>query len=214
VFKLQTMSVGLHEADGTLIDTITVLPNGRSGMLVPASRFTTMPFFESYAHVAARGDRIVLGHGADRELKLLGTGAGTPTTRIIRWSGENRDVKSTDVATEKDRLRQVYAKITMPGVLETETSDQRPAASVFPAMNGIRLGSDGRIWIREYFMPGDTLSRHWLGFTAEGRFDCRLETPRYSQFFEFGRDYLLVLHEDSLGVERVQQLPLTGPARR
>jgi hypothetical protein len=78
-----------------------------------------------------------------------------------------------------------------------------------PAMNGIRIGTDGRIWIREYYVLGDTLPRQWIGFNRDGQFDCRLQTPRFREFLEFGADYLLALETDSLGVERVKQFPLT-----
>lgn len=35
--------------------------------------------------------------GADRELRVLGTGEGMPLNRIVRWTGEIGDVTSADV---------------------------------------------------------------------------------------------------------------------
>lgn len=220
-FKMEMLAMQLHARDGTLLDTIATLRNGRYGVILPKNQMviSTMPFFESYAHANADADRIVLGHGADRELRVLGTGDGTPIKRIVRWTGESRDVTSADVdaekAREKAQFEQFGGDAKAPpfarGMYETNTHSARPVADVMPAMNGIRLGTDGRIWIREFYKTGDTLPRSWIGFDEEGRFVCRLKTPRFADFEEFGADYLLVVEQDSLGVERVRSYPLTTP---
>lgn len=216
-FRMQTLTMQLHARDGTLLDTIVTLENGRYGMPIPENRISVRPFFESYPHVNADADRIVLGHGAERELRVLDTGEGTPLTRLVRWTGESREVTSADVdgekAREKAQFEQFGGEAKAPPFLrsayETHTHSSRPVAEVMPAMNGIRLGTDGRIWIREFYKTGDTLPRNWIGFDEEGRFVCRLKTPRFAGFEEFGADYLLVVDEDSLGVERVRSYPLT-----
>lgn len=213
-FDLQKRVVQLHAADGTLIDTIAILDHGRQGSIAPHMYFTTMPMFESYSHLAADGDLIVTGHGSLTELRVLGTGEGTPLSRIIRWTGESREVTSADVDADKAREKRDFeaagpnAPAFMRQAYETNTNSQRPVADVMPAMNGIRIGTDGRIWIRAYYVIGDTMPRKWIAFTREGRFDCRLQTPRFEGFLEFGPDYLLALEADSLGVERVKQFPL------
>ena len=84
-------------------------------------------------------------------------------------------------------------------------------AERFPAFSGLLLGRDGRTWIREYQAPVDTSGRRWVAFTADGRFDCRLQTPRFREFLEVGKDHMLVLDEDSLGVERVKLFTITHP---
>lgn len=70
-------------------------------------------------------------------------------------------------------------------MLPTLVSDKRPVADQFPAMSSLRVGRDGRLWIREY------------------------QTPRFADYLEFGSDYLLALDTDSLGVERVKQFTLS-----
>ena len=71
-------------------------------------------------------------------------------------------------------------------------------------------GTDGRIWIREYQPPADTSLRRWVAFSRDGRFDCQLRAPDYG-VEEIGADYMLVVHRDSLGVERVKQFKLSNP---
>jgi hypothetical protein len=82
-------------------------------------------------------------------------------------------------------------------------------ADRFPAFGILRLGRDGRLWIREFPKPRETTGHRWIAFTADGEFDCRLATPRFAEVYEFGADYVLVQDPDSLGVERVRQYPIT-----
>jgi hypothetical protein len=75
-----------------------------------------------------------------------------------------------------------------------------------------RLGTDGRIWIREFQPQADSSPRRWVAFNRDGRFDCRLSTPKFREFSEYGADYLLVVEQDSLEVERVRVYPLKKDA--
>lgn len=204
------ITVTAHRPDGAMVDTVVErLPYSRSGVLVEGSNYTVGPLFDSYSHVNAADDVIVIGHGAERELRIHGTGAGYPLTRLIRWTGPNREVQQSDVDAEHARIRKQYEKYP-PGMsqfMESDLHPNRPIAKVFPAMNGIRMGTDGRVWIREYFQPGDS-TRSWLAFDKDGRFDCRLTTPNFGQYHEFGPDYVLVTHMDSLDVERVKLFEL------
>lgn len=211
-FPLDRLVLQLHDARGVLLDTLATLPNGRFGEIVAGSRFHVFPFFESFAMVAAKGDRLVMGHGSESELRVHGNGEGFPLERIVRWSGKSRAVTSADVvaakAWEESQLANSSPQIREM-MLPTLISEKRIAADVFPAMSTLRVGTDGRLWIREYQPPSDTTARRWVAFTADGRFDCRLPTPRFNDYLEFGPDYLLALHTDSLGVERVKQFTLS-----
>lgn len=200
-------TVTMHRPDGVMSDTVIArLPSSSSGVFVAGSNFTVGPLFDSYAHVNAADDVIVLAHGSERELRIHSAGDGFPLTRLIRWTGPNREVQQSDVDAERARIRKRYPP-GMSQFMESELHPNRPIAKVFPAMNGIRMGTDGRIWIREYFQSGDS-TRSWLAFDKDGRFDCRLTTPNFGQYHEFGPDYVLVTHEDSLGVERVKLFEL------
>lgn len=216
-FVQGSRTVQLHAADGTTLDTVANLPHGRIGKLLEKSSFNTMPMFESYSHSAAADSFIVLGHGAERELRVHATGDGTPLVRLIRWNGPSRQVTEGDIEAERERERRTLEKAPanlrpmFEEAYETNTSRDRPIADVMPAMNAIRLGADGRIWIREYKPPVDTTPANWIAFTREGRFDCRLTALPRSSEQEFGADYLLVLERDSLDVERVKQYPISRP---
>jgi len=213
----RTRRIQLHGADGAVLDTLATMPNGRQGEIVAGSMISTTPFFESYAHAAALDSVIVLGHGAERELRVWSGVPEMRLARVIRWTGGSREVTASDVEAEKAREKRELdaapsqVRPFMEKAYETQVHPNRPVAELMPSMNGIRLGTDGRIWIREFKPPADTSARQWVAFTREGRFDCRLSTPAFSEFAEFGADYLLAVVRDSLGVERVQQYPLSKP---
>jgi hypothetical protein len=217
-FLPETRTVQLHAADGALIDTIATLPHGRSGRLLDKSSFHTMPMFESYSHAMARDSIVVLGHGAQEELRVfvVAPGAEPRLARLIRWTEANRAVTSADIDAEKAREKRdldnanPQSRQMQEEAYQTNTHAGRPIAEVMPSMNGIRLGVDGRIWIRQYQPPSDTSLRRWVAFTRAGRFDCKLRAPDYG-VEEMGADYMLVNERDSLGVQRVRQYPLSRP---
>lgn len=214
-FGTEKVTVQFHDALGALVDTLGTFANVRRGEIVAGSRMFTTPMFESYFHAEARDEAIILAHGSERELRIHGTGDGLPLQRIVRWTGESREVRSADVDAERERERKSLAgyppSAMLDVMLETSTSSERPIADVLPAMNLVKIGTDGRIWVREYSLPADTTARRWLAFTPDGRLDCRARIPRMGEHLEFGPDYLLVKHEDSLRVERVRRHRMTRP---
>lgn len=213
-FRERTMSLMLHAADGSLTDTVARLPNGRWGQAEPGPQYPWIfPLFESFAVMAARDDRIVLGHASEAELRVHRAGAGLPVDRIIRWSVGDRAVRSEDISAERARYSAQYASVPAAQravLVEPMLSEKRPVADRFPAFGRLRLARDGRIWVREFPRPQDPPEHRWLGFEPDGRFACRLVTPRYDDILEFGADYILTHERDTLGVERVRQYRLSA----
>ena len=206
-FTLQHITVLLHGPDGAVIDTIGRFPNGRIGNLgdTPMGPWAG-PHFESYTRVSASGSRIVVGHGSVSELAVHHAGDNVRLERIIRWSTRDRKVTPDDIDAERKRLREQYPDLSPADykrLVEPLVREDRPAADVFPAFAGIISGRDGRIWVREYPTPDRPNTRSYLGFDPDGRLICRMELPAFDNLFEIGSDYLLALHRDSLGVERV-----------
>ncbi len=212
-FDLQHIYVVLHDAEGALTDTIARLPNGRWGQTVddPSSVYM-FPLFESFPSMAARDRRIITGHASRTELNVQSTTPGLPLERIVRWNADDLTITPDDIAAEKARLAKQYDNVPADQrtrMLDPLINDRRPVADRFPAFGQLRIGRDGRLWIREFPRPRDTTAHHWIAFTPDGAFDCRLDTPRFSSVYEFGADYALVYDRDSLGVERVQRFEIT-----
>lgn len=213
-FHPRSQPVVIHSADGTLLDTIGVFPNGRWGQVGDNPRGPFLyPLFESFARIDASGTTLVLGHGSEARL-LVYSMEGTPElVRIITWDPGDRSVGPGDVAAEYARLRAQYADLdpgTASRLVEPLVSDERPVADILPAFGGLHVGRDGTIWVREYPQPGESEAQDWISFDAEGRMRCSASLGG-AQLLEFGRDYVLMLDRDDLGVERVLQFDLGQP---
>jgi hypothetical protein len=218
-YPVQYMNLLVYGADGVFRDSIGRFPNGRSGQTKPNSNnYFSAPMFEAYAQVRARGDRIITGHASRTELRVQAATDGYPLQRIIRWDPGDLTITPADIEAERARVTaqfQGYSPSTQKMFkesLEEDLSPARPVADAFPAFVQLRVGTDDAIWISEFPRPtGDTNNRTWTVFETDGRFRCRLTTPRFAEFYEFGSDYLLVQDPDSLDVERVRSFPLRKP---
>jgi hypothetical protein len=217
-FPVKTLSVRFYGTDGKVADTIDRIPNGREGQTKPNEfGYYVAPLFESYAQVRAREDRIVSGHGSASQLNVRRVAEGSPLEMIIRWEAGDLEITAAELAAERERLSAAYAGLPeaqrtgLQAYLQVDIDPDRPVAERFPAFGLVRLGRDGRVWVREFLRPADSSGKHrWIAFAADGRFDCRLETPRFTEYFEFGADYLLVADPDtSTDVERLRRYPLT-----
>lgn len=190
----------LHAKNGALIDTLMTLGYGVWGMATPAFAFHRL--FESFAMAAGSGDQLVVGQGGSPEVSVFRvTGESVRLDRIIRFTISDRTVTAQDIAAERRRVIGTYFE------LEARRAEIPTAAEV-PAFEGLRMGRDGRIWIKEYARDRSRRQYTWLSFGPDGAFECRLELPPFRQIFEIGADYILVLNVDDLGVERVQRYEL------
>ena len=172
-------------------------------------------WMKSFAHVSAFGSRIVVGHGSHASLSVFVGNAELRLDRIVRWTTIPRSIGSEDVQAERERLAERYRDLepaVRQEILGTLLSEARPVADEFPAFQGVMLGRDGRIWIREYPRPTDAETNRWIAFSDNGRFQCRADLPERDQVLEFASDYLLALDRDALGVERVLEYEIAPPS--
>lgn len=209
-FRPRELTVVVHGPEGELVETLGTYPHGRWGQVeeTPGSPFL-YPLFESFARVAARGSRIAIGHGSEAELALYDADLDLDgPRRIVRWTtAGSRAVSPADIEAERRRIEAQYEDLYDPAMYQQLVaplvSEDRPVADRFPAFQGLVLGRDGRIWIRESARPQAPGDQDWIVFSEDGRSECRARLPRLDRVYELGADYLLVLHRDELGVERV-----------
>jgi hypothetical protein len=82
-----------------------------------------------------------------------------------------------------------------------------PYPDSLPAYRRIRVDRAGMLWVQDYELPGsDTVT--WSIFDVEGHWISELVVPRDWQVLDIGADYLLVLVEDELDIERVRKYSL------
>ena len=85
---------------------------------------------------------------------------------IIRWSEPNREVTRADIRAYREDYRERRDPSNWDDGDDDMISPERPVADVFPAISGVRIGRDGRIWVRNTTGPGKIVDGSHLVLTA------------------------------------------------
>lgn len=196
-----------HGPDGGVLDTLATLPGKRLGSLPGFAGFVE-PLFEASSLVAARSSTVAMTTAREPEVRILD---GTfRLRRIIRWSDPDREVTGAQVRAAREDYVARHGGPGSPGWSaghDAAVSDDRPVADAFPTASDLMIGRDGRLWLKRYARPGREPS--WMAFRANGDFHCHFRPGTELTPLEFGAAYLLALHRDDVGVERVVMYNLT-----
>ncbi|MDE2826691.1 MAG: hypothetical protein OXL40_05180 [Bacteroidota bacterium] len=201
-----TLIVEIHDPDGIYVRDLARIPHRISGQ-VSESELWLYPLFDAGAEIDALGSTVVLAHGSKPEAQVLDDEFNL--RMIIRWSEPNREVTRADIRAWREDYREQRNPSDWNERDDARISPERPAADVFPAISSVRIGRDNRIWIRQYDRPRE--DRGWLAFGADGKFLCHM-THLPGDVWEFGADYVLLLHRSELGVQTVRMYGLTSPS--
>ena len=202
-----TMIVEVHDSAGKLVGSLAKIPDARYGTLEGARPNRIFrPLFESRAEIDARGTTIALAQGSKAEVRVLDDEFNLKT--IIRWLDPAQEVTGAHIRT----WREEYLEDNPRGARNAPAlSSDRPVAEYFPILTSVQVGRDGRIWIRLYSRSRPKEERGWLAFDSNGDFSCRIgELPGYP--WEFGADYVLLVHEPDNGEETIRVYGLTSPS--
>ena len=201
-----TIIVEIHDPKGKLVGNLARIPHRIRGKVSEAPEtFWVSPLFEADAEVDALGSTVALAHGSKPEVRLLDYEFNLRS--IIRWLEPDREVSGADIrAWRSDYLERIEERDEYD---DATLSPERPVADLFPVMSSVRIGRDGRIWVRQYDRPRE--ERGWLAFGSDGRFLCHMaQLP--GSVREFGADYVLLLHRSDLGAQTVRMHSLTAPS--
>ncbi|WP_420634488.1 6-bladed beta-propeller [Candidatus Palauibacter sp.] len=203
-----------HRADGALVRELMTLPGRRFGRVEEAPNFLLDPLFDGRPSVDANGTTIAVTAGRHPEVRLLDE--RLRLRRIIRWIDEDREVTRADVRAWREEYVRQQRERDLGNLAETLRpqmaallSDERPVADRFPAASSVRVGRDGRIWVRRYPRPRETTG--WLAFEPDGDFFCHLDPVPGLQVYEIGADYILGSRRDELDIESVVMYELIPP---
>lgn len=209
------LTIVIYGPNGTAGDTLGTYPNGRWGKLPDHPNLGLYPLFESFFRIDAGHDVIVTGHSSEPQLEVRNTDEDLALRRIIRWTAGPREITPDDIAAEHRRLAERYEDVD-PAMrhefVAPLVSEDRPIAERFPAYVSLRVGREGRVWVREFVKPSEAGEDRWMVFSAEGSFGCRAVLPESEEVLEIGADYILAKTQDDLGVERVVKWRLSPPA--
>ena len=149
--------------------------------------------------VLTLGDSAIYIGTADRfEIRVLDmTGK---LTRLIRAPEGDRAITSKDV----DRYRETrLASVRVEARPEAGREMRNMALpEALPAYADLRLDRAGFLWVQDWVRPGAT-DITWVVFDPSGQMLGRVRQPLAFRITEIGRDYVLGVTRDELGVERV-----------
>jgi hypothetical protein len=152
----------------------------------------------------ARGDRLFLGSTDTYEIR--GYDPTGRLDRIVRVLQPLAPVSSQEL----DRfIEERVIELDDPsGAPELRSSlRDMPTPGTMPAYRALVLDSEGFLWVEDFLKPGERL-RSWTIFDGEGVPRTRLSLPSDNRVLEIGRDYLMAVFEDPLGVEYLRMFSL------
>lgn len=159
---------------------------------------------------SARGARVAVGQ-TDRDEVTIADSNGE-VVQLLRRSGRLRELTGKMIdrwvdfrigrmsnEDTKREYRQLYEKMPFPSTL--------------PAFRSVVLDEDGaRLWIEEFELDVIMSGREarWSVYAEDGRFLGEVMMPARVQPLRIGKDYLLGLWRDELGVEYVRLYGIDG----
>ena len=159
--------------------------------------------FGRAASLAIDETGVFIGTGESGEIRRYSL-AGE-LERIVRWPAADLEIRPEDLeAYRRERLADV-ADADRPAV-ERELRDM-PLPDAFPAFTRLELDPDGNLWLEGFRRPGTT-GRHWTVLGSDGAWLGRVVMPSAFDVTDIGRDEILGVARDELGVERVRLLRL------
>jgi hypothetical protein len=171
-----------------------------------AVRAVMRPPFSASFVASPNGDRFYYGDTERYEIAVYDT-SGTVRT-LIRRPGSRRPV--TPRLIDQHRQRQLGLAGNDP-VRRRDTErhlEATPFPDSLPAYRRLRIDREGMMWVQEYDLPGAT-SVSWSVFASDGRWITDVAVPVKWRIVDIGRDYILTVESDELGVERVRMYALT-----
>jgi hypothetical protein len=88
-----------------------------------------------------------------------------------------------------------------------------PYPDSLPAYRMLQLDREGNLWVQSYVPRGSKDPTGWSVFNAEGRWVTDISLPSSWQVADIGRDYILTIETNELGVEMVRMYKLSRGVR-
>lgn len=202
--KQQYSNLYRLSSDGEVMDSLGRYPSQEMMMMeLPGGRRRVLSIaFGPTLDVAVTGGGVFVGLERGPE---VGFHAPDGTLRrSVRWAAPRREVTGEVI--------DGYEAEMMRGTEDDEDArrrarawlDQMIYAPVIPPYDGLEADPAGRLWARRREAVEDDSPDRWLVFDADGRMLGVAELPNEFWIFEVGRDYVLGVVLDELGVIHVR----------
>ena len=211
---------GAQEEDCSHLST-TVSFEGQDAIPLPGEHlvridtaYAAHPFgcFRPGSRIAVGGDplSVYISNRGDEvhQRSLDGT-----LVRIIRRTTEPPPVTDKAWNAELENREQVHETRSLGW--GTGTSSERPRRVAYPAIEALIVDTEGHLWTKEWSASESGIPDQWSVFDPEGVWLGVLPVPPKPQPMDLylctlfdpcwvGRDFLLMIRRDELGVERVE----------
>lgn len=190
----------VYSANGTEWSVLGYLPGyERFGYEFQGSlRMGRLPFAREPVAVA-HGRHFYCASGDAYEIRIY---SGKQLSLIIRRQESDRRLSPEDIATDVS-LRMAAAPKD-PAVRQAwqRSFDEVPYPSQVPAINRILVDDVGRLWVRAYSHPQDTVAK-WSIFDLDGRWVQDAWLPIELHVLDVGTADIIAVWKDEFDVERV-----------
>ena len=209
--RYRTRSGALRvSADLSVIDTLMLFGDAEQVVVMaPWGKFSVAPPAARNTRIAHSGasQRICIGEAEETEISCFDPGRRKTK---LRWHMEPVPLTEDEVsAWREETVRLLDAKLSRSQVLDI--LDQVPVPRVHPPFTQLFLDPDGNLWAqRGSPRSGSEGSNDLIVFGPEGILKGGVAVPPM-RVLEIGRDYVLGVREDGLGIQSVQLHELKKP---
>ena len=160
-------------------------------------------------HEAQAGDLLVVAQTDLQAVQVIrrdGSVAATvPLSEGQAVSAEQLRLARSGQATRRTRLQDAGRRLGVVDLGSTRSgrADRAPANDTTPPIGGLVVDLDGRLWMKSYELPDDSVVRWHAWRLGEPRPEFELVLPRSHMFLDAHGSLVLLHVEDDLGVDRV-----------
>lgn len=180
-----------HGLDGAIRDTVSQFPGAAGGVAESGGdvfHMESLPF-SAFPVAAGGADGVAAAGGESYEIHLFDLAGSLRHIARLAEAPPARTEEHLEALVPSDRMRALYEQLPLPTTL--------------PGYANLLFADTGEIWAQRYLVPG-TPSFRWDVFHADGHFLGRVEIAATFRVHAVSGGQLLGVHEDGLGVERVQ----------
>ena len=180
----------LHRLDGSILGTVARLPGVADGVLRSGGDVFnfSVPF-------------------------ILGSAATGHAEGVAATTGETCEVRFFDVDGQLNRIARLaeappawtkeHLEASVPNARLLALAEDFPLPATLPGYDRLTAADTGEIWAQRYMLPRGARA-HWDVFHPDGRYAGRVDVPASFRLHAVCNGQLLGVHEDELGVQRVQ----------
>jgi hypothetical protein len=204
-FTTDSAALVVHQADGSIRDTVDVLASGETLFSITASArmvnvFKRSAVFGRSGVFAASPDGVWSGFADHFALRLLDAGDGR-VKRIVRAPGLERPLTDGEAKAILDRSLETAATPEERRTAQ-QVYDLSPHPALRPAYSRLVVDDQARLWLQDW-QGADTTTNRWWVFSRDGALLGSVDVPGRLQLMAVRNDRAWGVVRDGLDVAYV-----------